>query len=463
MQTAALLAVLGLVTPAQEESSPPVRRPSVLLIVADDLGYGDVGCFGGDVPTPHIDSIAAEGARLTDWYVASPVCTPSRYSLLTGRYPQRAQGGLDRVLMTFDAAHDARGLTAEEETLAARLKRAGYATALIGKWHLGHGEARHWPTRHGFQSFYGAIGGCTDYYTHRYAHVPLWYRDEEPLAETGYSTDLLSAEAERFLRSRGGDEPFFLLLSYLAPHYGKSIAGEVEGEEHTLITSPFGAARTDPRTGRSIQPVNTLQVLPSDLAAFAHVADEKRRYYCAMVKALDDGVGRVLAALEEAGLERDTLVLFTADNGADRTASSAGSSGLLRGGKHSLWEGGIRVPAALRWPTRVPPGTVLGQPASTLDLFPTLCALAGVAVDDLPLDGIDLGPALLGGEEIERDLYWRHGSKRALRRGRWKLLGGELYDLAEDPGEERDLSAAHPERVAELAAARDAVGESLAR
>ena len=344
---AAALALTALAACASAPPATDAARPHIVLIVADDLGWGDVGAFGGDLATPHIDRLATEGARLTDFYAAAPVCTPSRYALLTGRYPWRSEGQLNRVVMTFDPRPD-QGLTDAEPTLAEALCEAGYETALVGKWHLGHADPRHFPTRHGFEHFYGAAGGCIDYFTHAYATEHDWFRGEEPLVEEGYATDLMTAEAVRVIEERDGERPLFLFVSYTAPHYGKSIQEDVAGEPHTLVTRGFGQPRTDPATGRAVQPVNTLQARLTDVVDAR--TSEPRDVYAAMVRALDDGVGEVLATLEREGLADDTLVLFTADNGADRTPSNAGSSGPWRGAKHSLYEGGIRVPSAVRWP-----------------------------------------------------------------------------------------------------------------
>jgi len=437
----------------------PGRPPNVLLIVSDDQGYGDVGCFGGDIPTPNIDRLAREGARLTHFYVAAPVCTPSRYALFTGRHPLRAKGGLDRVGMMFDEAHKDHGLRAGEVTLGEVLGGVGYRTAFVGKWHLGHGAAEHLPTRHGFEAFYGPAGGCVDYFTHRYGTVLDWYRGEELLEEEGYATELLTDEAIRFLRAQDGEAPFLLVLAYNAPHYGKSLARDAGPE--TLVTSDFGQPRVHPDTGAEVQVVNSLQAPAALLERFARVEDPKRRAYSAMVAAMDDGIGRVLDALDELGLARDTLVLFTPDHGADLTRSSAGSNTPLRGGKHSLWDGGLRVPALLRWPGRVEPGTDVEQLSSTLDLLPTLAHLARADVSELTLDGIDLLDSWTGGEARERDLFWQQGQKRAFRRGPWKLVGEQLFQVEQDPAEKADLAGQKPALRSELSTARQEARKRL--
>jgi arylsulfatase A-like enzyme len=447
-----LVSLLLAAAPANPQGATN-SSPNVLLILSDDQGYGDVGCFGGDLRTPALDRLAREGARMTRFTVAAPVCTPSRYALLTGRHPLRAKGGLDQVGMMLDPAHAEHGLREGEVTLGEVLRGAGYRTGLIGKWHLGHGRPEQLPTRHGFDTFVGLAGGCVDYFTHRYGTVLDWYRGEELVEEEGYSTDLLTDAALDFLRDQDGEAPFLLVLSYNAPHYGKSLARDAGPA--TLATGTFGDPREDERTGEPVQLVNSLQAPPEWIARVGGIADEKRRTYAAMVSAMDDGIARVLDALDEQGLTSDTLVLFTPDHGADLTASSAGSNGPLRGGKHSLWEGGLRVPAILRWPGHVAPGSEITQLSSTLDVLPTLATITGADVSGLGLDGLDLGAAWTGGDRVERELVWRHGGRTAYRTGPHKLVGDALFDLDQDPGEAHDVAPDEPARVAELRGARD--------
>ncbi len=434
------LASLTLLALVSCTSTPRTDRPNIVLIVSDDQGWDDVSCYGGSVPTPWIDSIARDGARLTDFYVASPVCTPSRFSLLTGRLPNRSRDQLLGPLMFAEGRDRTRGIRPGETTLAALLKTRGYRTALVGKWHLGHGDPAFLPTRHGFDSFYGHTGGCIDYHTLRYGNLPSWYRGEELVEESGYATDLLSDEAVRFLEGQSAEQPFFLYLAYNAPHFAKSWD---EGKRDFA---------------------HTLQAKPEDLASFAHVEDEDRRVFCAMVKAMDDGIGRVLAALDRRGLAGDTLVVFICDNGADPVYG--GSNSPLRGRKHTLWEGGIRVPCVMRWPGRIASGTTVDQPASALDFVPTVCALLDIETDGLPLDGIDLGPVLLDGKRVERDLFFERGFDAAFRRGDWKLVRDRdappaLFNLRDDRSETRDLAARRPEKLAELLAAHAEMSAGL--
>jgi arylsulfatase A-like enzyme len=360
--------------------------------------------------------------RFTDFYVAAPVCTPSRYALLTGKQPFRSDG-LTTALMPSDR----HGLDREETTIAEVLQGAGYRTACIGKWHLGRLDPAYHPCHHGFDRFYGFQGGLVDYYRHAYAAEPDWWRDTDPLIEEGYVTDLLTDEACRFIRS-AGEAPFFLFLSYSAPHYARDREGNI-----------------------------ILQGRVSDAGAFPGITDPKRREYAAMVRALDEGVERVVRTVAESGLSEETLVLFISDNGPE--LAWGGTCHPLRGAKRSLYEGGIRVPAIAAWPGRIEAGRVVDRPCSTLDLFPSFCGLAGADGGGSPLDGDDIMPVLLGGAGPDRDLLWRYGNTDAIRRGNWKLVRrngvSELYDLAGDPGETTSLAADHPDLSRSLAAVLD--------
>ncbi len=449
---AVLLLLVGCASPLAPE--PREQPPNIVLLIADDMGLGDVGAFGGDLPTPSIDRLSDEGARLTRFYVAAPVCTPSRYALFTGRYPHRSRGGLNKVGMMLDPKHASHGLHEQERTIAEQLRNRGYATSLIGKWHLGHGSADHLPTRHGFDSFYGMAGGCVDFYTHSYGPVPDWYRGEKPHVEDGeerYATRLLGHEAVRQIKGREGDQPFFLTVSFNAPHYGKSVEGGAFPDGSTLFTRSAGEHERD---GTTYSLYNSLQAPPETLARFAHIQDEKRRFYAAMVAELDEAIGSVLNALDAEGLSDDTLVLFFADHGADETVSNAGSNRPLRGAKHSTWDGGLRVPALLRWPERVPAGIDLEQVSSALDLLPTLLGISQSPLTEAQgseLDGIDLGSAWFEGQPIPRELVW-YGRGGAILRWPWKLRLGSLYHLEEDPGERTNRAADEPSLAAELGA-----------
>ena len=456
--------------------SPPSvpDRPDIVLIVADDLGWGDVSFLDAtDLQTPSIDALAGDGAILTDFHAGAPVCTPSRYAMFTGNHPWRSRGGLGGVLMIFDQSHRSRGFQNGELTFAKSLKDLGYDTMLAGKWHLGHGSSNVSPLANGFEGFVGCRGGCIDYFTHAYATEPDWWRGDRAVVEEGEATDLIADAAAEFIESHGvkgdDDDPFLLVVSFTAPHYGKSRLDQVVSDPGTLVTRKAGGLRQD-TDGIPRQPVNTLQSTVADLEAVGGpilteggpdarsvVADNvtidrniRRRHYAAMMKALDDGVARVLSALEDSGRE-NVVVIFTADNGPDETVSNAGSSGRWSGGKHGLQEGGTRVPSILRWPGVVPAGSTIDQLGGLIDLHPTFLRLAGVTGEIPRFDGIDLLPAWRGGDVIERHLAFRQGGRRSIRRGDWKWNDGRLYDLARDPGEKTDLASAEPARATELA------------
>ena len=321
-----------------------------------------------------------------------------------------------------------RGIGPAEITLAELLRQRGYRTALIGKWHLGHGEPGFSPLKHGFDYFYGLNGGCVDYYTLRYGNLPDWVRNDKPVDEQGYSTDLLTDDAVRFLRSQRPREPFFLYLAYTAPHYGKGW-----DEKQNRFT-------------------NLLQAKPEDRKSMAALPDATRREYAGMVAALDRGIGRVLDALEAVQLEESTLVVFASDNGGD--PHYGGSNEPYRGAKGELFEGGIRVPCLIRWPGRIRPATVTSQPACGIDFFPTFCSLAGAPVTGLPVDGVDLVPVLRDGKQFERDLCWTMSKAIAFRRGHWKYVRAAetemLFNLAADPCERTNLAKADASRLREL-------------
>ena len=426
-----------------EAAGAAALRPNILLIFADDLGYGDLGSYGADFRTPHIDALGVAGARFDQFYVAAPVCTPSRFGLLTGRYPARSRDQLLGALMFLEGRDDRRGIRPGETTVATVLQSAGYRTALIGKWHLGHGLPEFAPGRHGFEHTYGCHGGCVDYFTLRYGQRPDWYRDGRAIAEEGYSTDLITAEAQRWLGEQRAGQPFFLYLAYTAPHYGKG---------------------WDPVTNKTTNP---LQAKPADRARFPQLSDPQRLEYAAMVAAMDDGVGRVLETLKTKGLDRDTLVIFTSDNGGD--PHYAGNNGRLRGQKAQLFEGGIRVPCFMRWPGRITAGLRVTTPITTLDLFPTFGELAGANTASLSLNGDSLVPFLLGRGALspDRALFWQAPRAKALRQGAWKyvLEGKEeyLFNLDDDPAEQHNLAAVEPRRVADLRARHAALLATVQR
>ena len=396
-------------------------RPNILLITADDLGFGDLSGYGrADYQTPVLDRLATEGTRFTQAYSIAPLCTPTRVGFMTGRYPARHPVGLHEPLTLAPEDRDV-GLDPAQPTVPSLLKRAGYTNALFGKWHLGTASRFH-PNRHGFDEFFGPLTGAVDYASHSdTSGTHDLYHNAEPVHVEGYLTDRLADEAVRFIRARR--EPFFLSHQGTAPH------------------SPW-QRRGDGPVGRSEGPFN---VGPADR-------------FPDMVRALDEAVGRLLAALVETGTAERTIVIFTSDNGGVQYSSMGG----LARQKGHLWEGGIRVPAFVRWPGVIPAGVTTRQVASTIDWSATILAAAGVRpAPEYPLDGIDLLPVLSGPQEPrERTIFWRMSQRTrqsAMRQGGWKYLrdqaGEYLFDLVLDPGERHDLKLAERARFAELQAA----------
>jgi arylsulfatase A-like enzyme len=401
---------------------PAAPRPNLLFILADDLGYGDLSCYGRpDYQTPVLDELAKQGLKFTSNYAAAPVCTPTRCALATGRYPQRVGVGLYEPLTAKELDQ---GLPADHPTVSSLLGGAGYETALIGKWHLGW-KPEFGPNRHGYQQFYGVLSGASDYFTHRSADSagPDLWEDLAPVERVGYLTDLLSDRAVAFV-ARPRARPFFLSLHYTAPH------SPWEGPEDEAIghTSHGPGPMTD---GGSLA------------------------IYAAMMKSMDAGIGRVLAALSRAGHDRDTLVVFTSDNGGERYSFNWPFSFQ----KLYLWEGGIRVPAIARWTGVIPPGRTTEQPAITMDWTATMLALAGAtAAPGFPLDGQDLTPLLRDPSlRFERALFWRTQARAAARLGRWKYVKDgrteALFDLEVDPGEKNDLRVRRPAEFERVTAA----------
>jgi len=395
-------------------------RPNIIIIMADDLGYGDVSCYGNKtIRTPKIDALAEGGMKFTDFHSNGPVCSPTRVALLTGRYQQRC--GVDGV---FSArAHRHTGMALEELTFAEVLKTAGYTTALFGKWHLGY-PAEFNPTKQGFDFFRGYVSGNVDYHSHidQQGHED-WWKDCQLLPEKGYSTDLIAAHGVRFIEQHRS-EPFCLYLAHEAPHY------PYQGRND----------KADRRIG-SPRPVHGSRA-------------DKRGAYKEMVEAMDEGIGQILATVKRWGLERKTFIFFCSDNGA----TCLGSNGPLHGNKGTLWEGGHRVPAIAYWPGKIKPGTVTHETALTLDLFPTIAVIGGAKLPPgLKPDGVNLLPMLLDGRKLpKRTLFWRYRGQKAVRKGPWKLLVREneqhLYNLAKDLGETKNLADIEQERVKALLA-----------
>lgn len=401
----------------------PARRPNVLFILADDLGYGDLSCYGRpDYQTPVLDNLAREGLKFTSNYAAAPVCTPTRCAYITGRYPQRLPVGLEEPLKA--SSPSSIGLPPEHPTIASLLKANGYDTSLVGKWHLGW-KPEFGPNRHGFDEFFGVLSGAADYFTHKASDAsggaagsggPDLWQDLAPIARVGYLTDLLSDKAVEVI-ARPHAKPFFLSLQYTAPH------SPWEGPEDEAIGHTTHGP--GPMTGGG-----------------------SLKIYAAMMKSMDAGIGRVLRALQRAKIHRDTLVIFTSDNGGERYSFNWPFSFQ----KMYLYEGGTRVPAIVRWPGVIPAGRVTDQAAITMDWTATILGATGTAADAAyPLDGENLMPVCTGQRPpYERALFWRITGFDAARVGAWKYLkdrsGEHLFDLSNDPGEKTDLRTARADQ-----------------
>jgi len=408
LETAAATAAVSSVVHAAQRP-----RPNVLFILADDLGYGDLSCYGRpDYKTPSLDRLAQQGIKFMSAYAAAPVCTPTRCAFHTGRYPQRLAVGLQEPL-TSNSPDDV-GLPPAHPTIASLLKGAGYDTALIGKWHLGW-KPEFGPNRHGYDEFFGILSGAADYFTHSSADArgarngkDLW-ENLAPIERVGYLTDILSDKAVEYL-TRPHTKPFYLSLHYTAPH------SPWEGPEDAAI------GHTDHGAGPMTE--------GGSLKIFA-----------SMMKSMDAGIGRVLDALRRARLESNTLVIFTSDNGGERYSFNWPFSFQ----KGYLFEGGLRVPAILRWPGTIPAGRSTEQPAITMDWMATILGVAETSADPAyPLDGENLMPVCTGARApYDRALFWRAYDRDAARYGKWKYVKDSgiehLFDLSIDPGEKTDL------------------------
>jgi arylsulfatase A-like enzyme len=405
LRLVALLAALS--------AKPSLAAPNVIIFYADDLGWGELGCQGNpEIPTPHIDSLAAKGVRCTQGYVAATYCSPSRAGLLTGRYPTRFGH-------ETNGDHDSSGFI-RETTLASRLERLGYATACIGKWHLGISRERQ-PLARGFDEFFGTLANTPFYHPTKFIDS---HRSPDVVAikdDAFYTTDAYAARAADWIEKHAAG-PWFLYLPFNAQH------------------AP-------------------LQAPKRYLDRFQTIADEKRRTFAAMLSAMDDAVGRVLDTVRRVGQEENTLMFFIADNGGP-TRGTTSQNGPLRGFKMTTFEGGVRVPFLVQWRGTIPGGRTYDQPVMNLDVVPTVMAAAGAPpAAGETIDGVDLLPFLRGTQATRphETMFWRFVRQWAVRSGDWKLVvaeGGsgqpELYDLTADVGERNDLAARHPERVKEL-------------
>ena len=422
-------------------------KPNFVVVYCDDLGYGDLSCFGSEyIKTPHLDALARDGVRLTNWYSNCPVCSPSRASLLTGRYPRNA--GVTGILA---GRRDTVGLRPDQVTIAKALKPLGYRTAIYGKWHLGLTEECR-PNAHGFDEFYGFMAGCVDYYSHIFywgmgkqgnpTH-DLWHNNEEVWDNGRYMTELITDKAVDFIKQK--DEPFFLYVPYNAPHY------PMHAPQKYLDRYPD---------------------LPWD-----------KRIMAAMISAVDDGVGEIVKALKKSGQYENTVIFFSSDNGPSTESRNwldgteglyyGGSAGIFRGHKGSLFEGGIRMPAVLSWPGRIKGGQTCDKVGAMMDIFPTFLGIAGGGA--VGTDGSDILPMMTSEAASPHDrLFWEHNDQLAVRQGKWKLvLNGKLdfsrgqpdevhlSDLESDPGERTNLADQQPGLVKEITHAAQEWKKSL--
>ena len=431
----AFCAPLLLFTPAEGADT----KPNIVIILADDLGNADLSYRGSDIKSPNIDKLASEGVRLESFY-GMPVCSPARAALMTGRYAMRY--GLETLVIFPSHTY---GLPTDERTLPQALKEAGYQTAMVGKWHLGHADKKYWPQNRGFDHFYGNLVGEVDYFTKERGGLIDWQRDGKFFKEEGYYTTLIGNEAVNIIENHDTSKPLFLYIASLAPH------------------APYQA------------PKEAVDAYKNT------IGDEKRRTYAAMITELDTQVGRIVAALKQKNMLDNTLIIFSSDNGGATSALFAtgarspeereesgsvelgakppASNGDLRGGKGSLHEGGVRVPTIFYWPAKLKP-RILEEPLHMVDVMPTVLALAGaVGSPDHPFDGKDIWPSVAEGRPSPHEdvLINVEAFRGAIRKGNWKLvkialLPGktELFDLSKDPGEQNNVADQFPETVRDL-------------
>ncbi|MBS0319357.1 MAG: arylsulfatase [Proteobacteria bacterium] len=436
----ACLCALKVTVPAlAATNNPSPARPNIVYIIADDLGWKDVGFHGSDIRTPNLDALAAGGARLEGFY-AQPMCTPTRAALMTGRYPFRY--GLQTAVILSSHTY---GLATDEWLLPQSLGAAGYETAIIGKWHLGHGDRKYWPRARGFDYQYGPLIGEIDYNTHRQHGVLDWFRNGKPVDEKGYSTTLLGNDAVRLIATHDVKKPLFLYLAFNAPH------------------TPYQAPK-------------------EWLDRYASIQDPTRRAYAAMVSALDEQVGRVVAELDRRGMRDSTLIVFQSDNGGTKNPMFAGEgdmskikipvdNGPYRDGKGSVYEGGTRVVALANWPGHIPAGATVDGLMHVVDMYPTLAAVAGASTEKCkPLDGVDVWGTIADGKPSPRTeiVYNIEPFRAGIREGDWKLIwrtplpqAVELYDLRNDPYEKTNVAAQHPDTVAMLQKRANALAATM--
>ncbi len=426
IQSIVLCAFVSLGAALLHAQSATPARPNIVLILTDDMGWADLGSYGAvDVRTPNLDALAAAGARFTDFYANGVLCTPTRAGLISGRYQQRY--GVEVALSSPKPAGDA-GLKASPYSLPALLRTSGYATALVGKWHLGYTPV-HSPNAHGFDYFFGLKSGYHDFYTHRGrdGNPDLWENDQ-PVERTGYMTDLITAQSIKFVQEHA-QQPFFIDVAYNAPHWPYQVPDRASASRD-----------------------NAAHLMPSDSAT------STRADYVAMVERVDQGVGEILRTLDSLGIAENTLVIFTNDNGGEWLANG----GPLFNRKWTVWEGGIRVPTIVRWPGRIAPGLVTDQVGITMDLTATVLAASGTSVPAAArLEGVNLLPVLEGrAPEMSRTLFWRTDvggqSQKAVRHGDWKLVVDGthefVFNVRTDLGERHDLANRRQDVARELRA-----------
>jgi arylsulfatase I/J len=412
----------------QTAQAAGAAKPNIVFILCDDLGWKDVGFHGSDIKTPNIDRLAETGARLEEYYV-QPMCTPTRAAFLTGRYPIRY--GLQTAVIPSAGRY---GLATDEWLLPQALKEAGYATAIVGKWHVGHYDVKYWPSERGFDQSYGPLIGEIDHFTHESHGVTDWYRNGKLVKEPGYDTELFGADAVRVIKEHDASSPLFLYLAFTAPH------------------TPYQS----PKKYQDMYP---------------GIADPLRRTYAGQITAMDDQIGAVIDALEKRNMRDNTLIFFVSDNGGTRSNMFAGeaevkgelppNNGPYRDGKGSVYEGGTRVAALANWPGHIKPG-VVNEMMHVVDMYPTFVALAGGQLGkNKPLDGVDVWSAISEDKPSPRqDVVYNVEPYRAgVRKGDWKLVwitllptSVELFDLSKDPYEKTNLADQYPDKVKELQA-----------
>ncbi|WP_153555389.1 sulfatase-like hydrolase/transferase [Roseimaritima sediminicola] len=436
------------------------ERPNILLIVSDDQGYNDLGLLGNGIITPALDRLANEGTRLTEFYVAWPACTPSRASLLTGRYPQR-NGIYDMIRneapdyghryspAEYDVSFErVGGMDLREVLLPEVLASAGYVSGIYGKWDLGTLK-RFLPTSRGFDDFYGFVNTGIDYYTHERYGVPSMYRNLQPTTEDRgtYCTMLFEREALRFIDQHAGEQPFLLYVPFNAPHNSSSLDPSIR----STVQAPPEFKDRYPAVAKE---TTTTTRYRYGTPATVVTKEARQRDYRAAVTCMDESIGKLLDRLQQKGILDNTIVIFFSDNGG----SGGADNSPLRGRKAQTWEGGIRVPCLVRWPAGgIPAGRVCDEFLSSLELLPSLAAVSGASVpDDLVLDGYDWWSTLRGETASPRtEMFWKRRDLKAARVGDWKWVDmgegrGGLFNLATDPGERENLSDEHPQRLRDL-------------